>query len=175
MPKCSTLASISLALLLAGSVGGCGAGNANPSTEATSGNADQYAEPEGVAPLLSCQALIDGGWSLPGADYDLNYQPDTGILDVNPGNGQSFRIDLLNDPACPQLPDIGPQFAEVQSDYEEMRVQECTQAVQDVVNGVVPRKGDIVGSMDALRAHIIEWCPASFATELKRLETSTDQ
>ncbi len=119
--------------------------------------------------VVSCQALIDGGWSAPEGDPDLSYDPETGFVDVTFG-AETLRVDLLKDPVCDQLPDIGALLARVSGDYEDMRVQECTQAVQDVANGMVPRKGDIVGDLDALRSHILEWCPASFTAELRRLE-----
>ena len=52
-------------------------------------------------------------------------------------------------------------------DDAAMKAQECADAVEQVNSGEPPRKGDIVGDLEALRKLVEEWCPPQFAKKLR--------
>lgn len=150
-------------------VAGCGSGG----TDMATGDAvaPQEAEPsKALAEPQSCQTLIDSGWRPPATDPSVVLDPDTGIAEVSFDADTRLVVDVVNDPACANLPGIGQVLASSMTTYEQGRLQECTSAVEDVIDGVVPRKGEIVGSLDALRRHVLEWCPPQFAERLLTAE-----
>ncbi len=136
--------------------------------------ASETQAPNEGALVSSCQDLLDAGWVAPKSDPNINYDPATGIAEVSFGTSEPLVVDLANDEMCAFLPGLGGILSRVLPEYEAARIQECTDAVQVVVSGVVPRKGDVVvADIDALRAHILEWCPPSFGERLRQLEATT--
>lgn len=156
------------ALLLSVALSACGADRVSgPDTMAAD---NQTPPPDEQGVVSSCQDLLDAGWVAPESEPNINYDPATGIAEVHLDASEPLLLDLANDKMCAFLPDIGGILSRVLPDYEAARLQECAEAVQAVVSGVVPRKGDIVVvDIDALRTHILEWCPPSFGNRLRQL------
>lgn len=130
MPRPALLTPLLWAVVVAVSVGGCGTGEPTDTAGGPAAASDrdpQHTDEQEVPDVASCEALIDGGWSAPAGDPAFSYDPETGLVDVTFGPEETFRLDLLKDPFCDRLPDIGALLSRVSSDYELMRVQECTQ------------------------------------------------
>lgn len=117
--------------------------------------------------IQSCQSLIDAGWTAPPNDPSFAVDPETGVTDVSFGEGETLRLDVLGDPACVLLPDIGSTLSRVFGHYEQIRVEECTDAVQDLIAGEAPRKEGVPVDMNALRRHVLQWCPPAFGQQLR--------
>lgn len=122
-------------------------------------------------PATDCQALLDSGWSAPETDPSIVWDPATMQAEVDFGSEGVLNLDV-SDPACLKLPDVGRLLSGLPADFSEAQIEECTAAVADVVSGQAPRKGELVGDLDALRRHVVEWCPARFGEALKQAEAS---
>lgn len=155
------------AALLSVALSACGADRVSGPGTTVADNQTPPPDEHGV--VSSCQDLLDAGWVAPESEPNINYDPATGIAEVHLDAREPLLLDLANDEMCAFLPDIGGILSRVLPDYEAARLQECAEAVQAVVSGVVPRKGDIVVDIDDLRAHILEWCPPSFGDRMRQL------
>lgn len=143
-------------------VTGCGAAVSSETT-APERAADTIGDGSTVQ---SCQALLDSGWTAPEGEPSFMIDPETWVVEVGFDEDNTLTLDVLNDPACLKLPDIGGPLSRIIPEYEQIRIQECSDAVADVIAGKSPKKGPATGSLDALRQHVLEWCPASFADRL---------
>jgi hypothetical protein len=157
----SSLGLTSCVLLLA-ALTGCGNGTA--SDHAAEAQVSETSTPH--EDVQSCQALLDSGWKAPEGEPSFEVDPDRWLVEVGFDEENSFTVDLANDPACAKLPDIGAPLARIVPEYEQMRIEECTDAVEDVIAGRAPKKGPVTGTVEALRQHVIDWCPPSFAEKL---------
>lgn len=118
--------------------------------------------------VQSCQQLIDAGWTAPPIDPSFLVDPDTGITEVSFGEGETLRLDVVGDPACMSLPDIGGILSQLTGEYEQIRFEECTDAVEDIITGVAPTKAGQPANMEALRQHVLQWCPPDFSEQLRK-------
>lgn len=150
-------------LMVVASVSACGATPDN--TPQNLGGASPTSK------VQSCQSLLDEGWTPPRADPSFNVDPKTWIVDVEFDSERVLVLDL-QDPACEKLPDIGAPLAGIIPEYEVMREQECTDALADVLAGKPPTRGEVVGSLDALRQHVLTWCPPTYGERLLAAEQS---
>lgn len=144
-------------LLVAGCGNAVGAESGGNQASAISAEADA---------VQSCQALLDSGWTAPEGDPSFLVDPETWIVEVSFGEESTLLVNVSNDPTCFTLPDIGGPLSRVLPEYEQIRVDECTDAVASVIAGEVPKKGPATGSLEALRQHVLDWCPPSFADRL---------
>lgn len=116
--------------------------------------------------VQSCQALLDQGWQPPLTDPAFDVDPATGITEVSFDADNTLTVDPVGDPVCGELPGIGGPLSRTVSQYDEIRQEECADSVSDVNAGRAPTKGEVVGSLDALRHYVVEWCPPAFAAQL---------
>jgi hypothetical protein len=149
-------------LLLLFAPTGCGGRTATDHAAATQASETSAPDEE----VTSCEGLLDGGWTAPEGEPSFDVDPDTWLVEVGFDEENTFTVDLANDPACTKLPDIGVLLARIVPEYEQMRIEECTDAVEDVIAGRAPVKGPVTGTVDSLRQHVLKWCPASFAEKL---------
>ena len=145
---------------------GCAAEGTGPGA----GTPGTTQETETPAEVTSCAELLESGWKPPLDDPDIRYDPDSGIAEVAFGPEEVITFDLVRDPACFSLPSIGAILGRIQGDFRQAQIEECENAVEHIVQGKPPQKGDIVVDLDLLRAHVVEWCPPAFAEELRRLD-----
>jgi hypothetical protein len=142
-------------------VTGCGSSTASDTAVVKAGATSAPHED-----IQSCQALLDSGWTAPEGEPSFMVDPETWLVEVGFDEENTFTVDVLNDPVCTKLPDIGGPLSRIMPEYERIRVEECTDAVDDVIAGRAPKKGPASGTVESLRQHVIEWCPSSFAEKL---------
>ncbi|WP_183095328.1 hypothetical protein [Nocardioides stalactiti] len=119
-----------------------------------------------LATVASCRSLLDAGWTAPPGDPSFEVDPTTWQVTVTLGNGSELQLDLDDDPSCAALPDIGGPLSRMIGNYERIRAEECADEVAAIRAGQVPSKGPATGTIDAMRDHVLAWCPSSFADQL---------
>lgn len=117
--------------------------------------------------MTTCQALMDSGWKAPESAPDLDWDPASGEVTIRFGvDDESLRLNLIKDPDCGEVPVLGPILKGALEDYESGRHEECADAVQMLESGTPPEHGDVKGDLEALRKHVVEWCPKKYARQL---------
>jgi hypothetical protein len=121
-----------------------------------------------TADVTQCGALIRDGWEAPEAEPDIAYDPSSQLATVSFGEHDSFVFDLGSDKDCTRLPDVGNLLARTQSNFEQVREEECRSAVDAILAGVPPERDGLKADLEKLEAHVREWCPSSFASEIEK-------
>lgn len=123
-----------------------------------------------VAPIVratTCAELLSSGWRAPDeAEPNVSWDAVTGDATIELTETQGVSLNIYA-PECPKVDFIGPIVARMISDDALAKAQECADAVALILQGEVPRKGDIVGDADALRRHVTSYCPPPFERQLQ--------
>ncbi|GAA3546666.1 hypothetical protein [Nocardioides daeguensis] len=133
----------------------------------SSGDNSTHLNPAGARG--SCSELLGAGWRGPKSieGFNLNWDPSTGAAEVEFTDGTYVAIEDMRSAKCASLPGIGNALRRATMDHENRRADECASSVNQIIEGVAPQHGDIVGDLDALRAHVASYCPPGFLTQLE--------
>lgn len=147
-----------LALLMAPVIAGCGA---ETSDDARDSSADSSVKPELAAEeerqVDVCRDLIKEGWTAPETEPSITYDAETGVAEVSFTEEQDdLAVDLLNDPDCKDLPDIGPLLSRTRANHDEAMQQVCEDAKKSLAEGHVPEGEDM--TLEQLRTYVTESC-----------------
>lgn len=121
--------------------------------------------------VVDCQDLIDSGWTAPAGEPSVSWDPETRVASIAFGDEKPILLNV-DDTACAMIPDFELLLTRMLDNYEAGRIEECTQAVKDVPSGVAPTRDGVQGDIEALKAHVFEWCPPEFGQEIRAAEAN---
>lgn len=119
---------------------------------------------------VPCIELVEKGWTPGPGEPMLAYDAATGLAQFRFGEDRPVIINLY-DPECMRIPDLALLIPRTVRNYEETRRSECEASVEKVRRGEVPVLNgpggkQIIGSLEALRELVLEWCPPEYAGQL---------
>ncbi|MFC7500938.1 hypothetical protein [Nocardioides sp. GCM10030258] len=156
MIKFVCTATVLASLLLSGCGTAESEGDENQSAELASGE------------VQTCQSLLDQNWTAPEAAPAINLDLKTGVAEVSfDGESEPLRLNLVTDTACALLSDIGPMLVNSVTSVTQARVEECVAAVNSLITGIMPTKGELVADPAAMLDFVLAECPAPIVDILK--------
>lgn len=124
--------------------------------------------PAAIAQTTTCKELLNSDWTPPArGEPEVDWDPGTGAALFTFSNDVILRLNIRTDLDCARVPILGRMVTQMLTSYEQDLLTQCKQAVELVLSGEPPRKGNVVGDLDGLREGIKAECPSSFDEQLR--------